>query len=148
MKAAVDSGRPPTALLLGKRRKKWNRWDDKLLLAHYLLTDFEVEGWPIWVDTSERVEFQVKKRNSRSGAAIERVQWQAEKTRANKKGDTPPPFGERLYAVPKTIDGKPLPRKRDWLEEQTAAKTSDTTRVADPDKMAEYRNRKRGRKDD
>ena len=148
MKAAVDSGRPPTALLLGQKRKRWNRWDDKLLLAHYLLSDFEVEGWPVWVDTSTRVEFEVKTRVSRSGAAIERKQWLAEKARANKKGDAPPPFGERLFAVPKTSDGKPLPRKKEWLLEQASKQSGVDARVANPDMVAEYRARRRERGND
>ena len=115
-------------------------------MAHYMLSDYEVEGWPIWVDTSDRVMFEVKKRKSRSGAAIEKAQWSAEKARSKKKGDTPPPFGERMYAVPKTVDGEPLPRKKEWLLEQQRLKDgAPPGGVADPDKMAEYRERRKQR---
>lgn len=113
-------------------------------MAHYLLSDYEVEGWPIWVDTSERVEFLVKKRHSRSGAAIERAQWQKEKAQSTKKNAVPS-FGERFYAVPKTVDGKALPRKKDWVALELAKKSPVDDRVADVDKMAEYRNRHKQR---
>jgi len=113
-------------------------------MAHYMLSDYEVEGWPIWVDNSERVSFEVKKRKSKSGAAIERAQWLAEKAQSKKKGEAPPPFGDRMYAVPKTSDGKPLPRKKDWLVEQQRLKDGAPPEgVADADMMAEYRERRR-----
>lgn len=129
-------------MLLNQRRKKYKRWDDKILLAHYMLTDYEVEGWPIWVDTSARVEFEAKTRKSKSGAAIERAQWLSEKAQSKKKGDSPPPFGVRHYAVPKTLDGKPLPRKKDWL---LAQQGKEPTNVFDADKVAEFRDRRKAK---
>lgn len=133
-------------MLLGQKRRRWNRWDDKLLMAHYMLSDYEVEGWPIWVDNSERVSFDAKKRTSKSGAAIERAQWLAEKAQSKKKGDTAPPFGQRFYAVPKTVDGKPMPRRKEWLEEQQRIKAGEPPGgVADPDMVAEYRARRKNR---
>jgi len=117
-------------------------------MAHYLLSDYEVEGWPIWVDSSERVSFESKKRTSKSSAAIEKAQWLAEKAQSKKKGDAPPPFGQRYYAVPKTVDGKPLPRKKDWLVEQQRLKDGAPPEgVANPELMAEYRERRRGKRD-
>ena len=113
-------------------------------MAHYMLSDYEVEGWPIWVDNSDRVSFEVKKRVSKSGAAIEKAQWLAEKAQSKKKGDAPPPFGQRFYAVPKTVDGEPLPRRKEWLLEQQRLKDGvPPGGVADADMMAEYRERRR-----
>lgn len=119
-----------------------------------MMLDFEVEGWPVWIDQSPRVAFSAKTRKSKSAEALERAQWQEQK-KAEKAKNYVPNFGARYYAVPTTMDGGPMPTKREWIKEQqekieagrmklSSGKVVKT--AADPEKMALYRNKKVPRK--
>ncbi|AGY47151.1 hypothetical protein CN1A_42 [Clavibacter phage CN1A] len=66
-------------------------------------------AYPIWIDRSERVAWDVKSVRSGSRAAVER------KTSGKNFKAAP---GVSFYAVPRSIDGGPLPTKRDYLEAQ------------------------------
>lgn len=138
--------------------KEWTRWDYKIANAHHLLEHYEVEGWPVWLDTSPRVAFDVKERVSRSAAALEKKQFEEQKAlqkRQEKNKDAHAPFGRKFYAVPKTIDGGPMPTKREWLEAQskgdapgTYTKTDGTVvqTAANPEMMREFREKAKARK--
>lgn len=113
MRAAVQSGQPPVAVILNDENHiKWTAWDYKLLKAHYILQDWYRDGIPIWWDESERVAFEVSARTSRSRAAIERAQEKASKAKSQTHG--------RYYVVePRVIGGGELPTREEWMEEQS-----------------------------
>lgn len=158
IEAAISSGRPPASLLLGDYKRTWGEWDDKLVAALAFLNRYEVEGWPVWIEESPRIKFEAKKKTIRSRQAIEKMRWQDEKKRSgDKKGkgrqEKPPAFGVHYYVLPVTTDGGLWPRKAEWLEAQkekteaTEKKLTDGSVVktrSDPDKMAEYRAKRRG----
>ena len=123
MKAAVEAGLPPTAVVFNDpNHKEWTEWDFKLLKAHHLVQDWYRDGIPIWWDESDRVTFDAKARVSKSRAAIERAQESASK---NKK----PSPGRYFIAEPRVMDGGELPTRDEWLEEQ-AVKSG--TKFAEP----------------
>lgn len=144
LKASISYQQPPLKFILeDPEHVVWNMWDVRIANAYQMMLDYQVEGWPVWVDQSERVNFEVKTRKSRSAAALEKAQF-LEQNKAEKAKNYVPPFGKRMYVVPSTVDGGPMPTKREWLEQQ--AGKSRPARVADPEKMAEYRDRHRNRK--
>lgn len=144
LKAARDYQKPPLSFILeDPKHVEWNIWDIKIANAYQMMLDFEVEGWPIWVDQSERVVFEVKTRKSRSAAALEKAQF-LEQKKAEKAKNYVPKFGQRLYAVPKTVDGGPMPTKKDWVLEQS--EKVKTERVADPGMVSKFRERHMNRK--
>jgi len=111
LRAAVDSGQPPTAVIFSDPdHKDWTSWDYKLLKAHYILQDWYRDGIPIWWDESERVAFETKARVSKSRAAIERAQEKAGKNKTTT-------HGRYFVAEPKVIDGGDMPTRDEWLEE-------------------------------
>lgn len=69
------------------------------------------DGIPIYWDRSDRVVFEVETQTSKSRAAIEKKEEKA--AEGNSKN-----YGKSFYAVPKTIDGGPLPTLEEFLEEQ------------------------------
>jgi hypothetical protein len=114
LKAAVEAGLPPTAVVFNDpNHKEWTEWDFKLLKAHHLVQDWYRDGIPIWWDESDRVTFDAKARVSKSRAAIERAQEAASK---NKK----PAPGRYFIAEPRVMDGGELPTRDEWLKEQVA----------------------------
>jgi hypothetical protein len=120
LRAAVDSGQPPTAVIFSDpSHKEWTIWDYRLLKAHYLKEDWYRDGIPIWWDESDRVGFEAKPRISKSRAAIERAQENA--SSGNKKAVP----GRYYIAEPVLIDGDEMPTREEWLEEQKS-KIADT----------------------
>jgi hypothetical protein len=114
LKAAVEAGLPPTAVILNDTsHKEWSEWDFKLLKAHHLVQDWYRDGIPIWWDESDRVTFDAKARVSKSRAAIERAQESAS------KNNKPSP-GRYFIAEPRVMDGGELPTRDEWLDEQAA----------------------------
>lgn len=85
--------------------------DLKLIKAYYLKQQFAQDGYPVWIDRSDRVTFEVKSFVSKSAAAIERRQARdAESEQKN--------YGKRYYAVPVVIDGGEMPTMREYMDEQ------------------------------
>jgi len=116
IRAALDAGVPPTAILLrDPGHTEYDVWDLKLVAAYHIYEDMMVGSIPIYWDRSERVTFDVKSGISKSNAALDRRREQLQ-TRNN--GKTPP--GMFLYAVPRTIDGGPLPTLEEWQAEMAA----------------------------
>jgi hypothetical protein len=87
-------------------------WDLKLIAAYHIYQDLMVGSIPIYWDQSDRVAFDAKTGISKSRAAIERKQDSYD----GKNRKVPP--GTFFYAVPRTIDGDPLPTMAEWLEEK------------------------------
>lgn len=82
-----------------------------MLKAYYFYEMFVREGIPVWWDESQRVNFDVKRKVSRSRAAIDR-----EEERDGKKARVP---GQYYVPEPRTNDGNPdLPTFKEWQEEQ------------------------------
>lgn len=147
------------------KHTEWTKWDVRIANAYQMLLDFEVDGQPIWIDQSPRVNFVLGTRKSKSAAALERAQYNEQK-RADKMGNNyTPKFGEKLYVTPVTIDGGPMPSKREWVKaQQDKSKPSPSTsepvepgkmrlpsgRVVDihpnSEEMELYRNKRRSRK--
>lgn len=86
--------------------------DYKLVKAYYLKQSYMSGNFPVWIDRHPRVKFEVKSFVSNSARALEAKQAQE----ANKTGT--PSYGKQFYAIPKTLDGGPLPTMRDYLEEE------------------------------
>jgi hypothetical protein len=112
LKAAVQSGQPPTAMIFNDpSHKEWTAWDYKLFKAHFLKEDWYRDGIPIWWDESDRVAFDAKPRVSKSRAAIEKAQDKASKAKTQVHG--------RYYiAEPRVIGGGELPTREEWMQEQ------------------------------
>lgn len=70
-------------------------------------------SFPIWIDESDRVTFDVKKKISKSRAALDR-----DEIATSKKKSYKPVPGQYTFAVPRTIDGGPMPSFLEWAEEQ------------------------------
>lgn len=116
LRAAIASGLPPKAVIFSDpTHKEMDEWDFKLLKAYYFLEDYKSNSFPIWWDESDRVVFDVKKKVSKSKAALDRV----EQANSKKKNYKPTP-GQYMYAVPRTTDGGPMPTLEEWSEEQKA----------------------------
>ena len=115
IRAALDAGVPPTAVILrDPGRKEYGVWDLKLVAALRLYDDLMRGSIPVYWDESDRVRFEVKTGLSKSNRAIQMRQERDEK---NKGVETK---GMYYYAVPQTIDGGPLPTREEWLEERMA----------------------------
>lgn len=108
LKVAVQSGLPPRAILLNDPTiKEWAPIDIKLAKAYELRQTYG--DIPPWIDRSDRVQFEARTFVSKSAAAIERKQDQD-----SKKKSRP---GVRYYAVPKVVDGGPMPTMAEYYEE-------------------------------
>lgn len=114
IRAAVDSGRPPLELLLDQPNRPRDKWDGKLIKALYLNEAFDVEGYPIWVEESDAVQFVAKTKTVRSQQVLE-------SRRAKLK---PGAHGVRVYAEAKLLPGRKWPTRREWLD-RNKAKTAD-----------------------
>jgi hypothetical protein len=96
-------------------------WDYRLLKAHYILQEWYRDGIPIWWDESERVNFEVVSRVSKSRAAIERAQDKAGKAKT-------PVHGRYFVAEPHVLGGGEFPTREEWLEEQAKKRGNDKRR--------------------
>lgn len=140
MRAAVDSGHLPLQLLYDDLEKKPTQWDSKLIKALYMMESFEVEGHPIWIEESDRIRFEAKRKKIRSLAAVEAAQ------ETHSKKDHPEK-GIRFVAVAKltSTDAK-WPTRAEWIEKQSKKRKgiveeSADQKVIDRDKAAEERAR-------
>lgn len=106
-------GLPPLAVIgEDPAHKDWTQWDYRLLKAYELYNDMKNnQGFPMYWDRSDRVRFDIESYTSKSKAALDRAEEQASKSKAKN-------HGKILYAVPKTIDGGPLPTLEEFLEDQ------------------------------
>ncbi len=116
MRAAASAKLPPLAFILeDPKHTEYNLWDIRLSVALGVYDDMMRGSIPVYIDESDRVRFEVMKGVSKSRAAIDRREAQDGKSKE-------PNYGVYYYAVPKTIDGKPLPTMEEWLEEKAAKK--------------------------
>lgn len=113
IRAAVEAGLPPKQVIFNDpTHKEYDHWDLILLKTHYFIRDFTVDGVPVWWDSSDRVGFEVKRRISRSKAALDKAQDQD--NGKNKKRV----FGRYYVPEPRVIDGGEFPTFAEWAEEQ------------------------------
>lgn len=116
IRAALDVGQPPTAVILSDpTHKEWDETDYHLVKAYHMKQGFMDGNYPIWIDRSDRVTFEMKSYVSKSSAASERKEEQVSKA-TNKH------YGQRWYPVPVTMDGGPMPTYREWMEEESEKK--------------------------
>lgn len=94
---------------------EYDEFDYKLVKAHFLKKNFMAGDYPVWIDRSDRVSFEVKSFISNSGAAVERKMEQDEKANGNKNK-----YGKRYYAVPVLKYGEDMPTMREYLEQEAA----------------------------
>jgi hypothetical protein len=116
IRAALDAKVPPTAIILrDPDRKEYGSWDLRLAAAFHIYEDLMRGNIPVYWDESDRVAFDVKTGVSKSKAAIQRKEEQVKK----------PVPGQYFYAVPRTIDGGPLPTYEEWIAERKAKQGVD-----------------------
>lgn len=70
---------------------------------------------PVYWDQSDRVTFDVNKGKSKSRAKIQAAERRSQKAAENSPEQLD---GVYFYAVPRTMDGGPLPTYEEWVEEQ------------------------------
>ena len=85
--------------------------DYHLIKAYHMKQGFMDGNYPVWIDRSDRVVFEMQSYTSKSAAASERKQEQIEKSGKNQ-------YGVRWYPVPKVMDGGKMPTYLEWAEEQ------------------------------
>lgn len=134
IRAAIDSGRPPLELLLDEPNRKRSRWDGILIKAIYLQEAYELEGYPIWYEESDAIAFEVRHRDVRSQAVVERAQ------KAESKKDNPTP-GRRFYAVPKLVPGKKWPTRKAWLASKSRGEQAPDDEAVDLKRIEEAEDR-------
>ena len=72
---------------------------------------FTRDGIPVWWDESQRVSFEVKRKTSRSRAALDKAE-------ADDSKKSSPPKGVYYVPTPRTNDGNPeLPTFQEWQDE-------------------------------
>jgi hypothetical protein len=114
IRAALDAKVPPSAIILrDPEHTEYDAWDLKMVAAYHVYNDMMRGSIPIYWDESDRVAFDVKTGVSKSKAALDRKEEQESK----KKGTR---HGVYHYAVPRTIDGGPLPTLEEWAAEKAA----------------------------
>lgn len=114
IRAALDAGVPPTAIILrDPGRKEYGPWDLKLAAAYRIYDDLMRGAVPIYWDESDRVAFDVGIGYSKSRAAMDR----REDLDSQKKDKH---YGRYYYPIPRTIDGGPLPTPEEWATERRA----------------------------
>lgn len=114
IRAALDAKVPPTAIILrDPGRTEYGVWDLKLAAAYHINDEMMRGNVPVYWDESDRVTFDVRRGRSKSRAAIERREEADQKSKNQL-------YGVYYYAVPRTMDGGPLPTLAEWLEEKAA----------------------------
>lgn len=112
IRAAVKAGKPPLMFILeDPTHTEWGKWDMRLAKAFELHEDLLVGGVPLYLDRSERVEFDLKSYTSKSRAVLDRAE---DKARSGKKKN----YGKVFYVVPRTTDGGPLPTLDEFLAQK------------------------------
>lgn len=113
IRAAVEANLPPKQVIFNNpKHVEYDFWDLRLLKAYHFAEDFSRNGVPVWWDESDRVSFEVKRKTSRSKAALDRAEQQ------DSKGDKKPVPGRYYVPVPKSNDGGPLPTFEEWAKAQ------------------------------
>lgn len=135
IQAAVESGRPPLELLLDQPDRKRSKLDGILIKALALEKAYELEGYPIWVEESDRVSFRSKHRDVRSVAVVEKAQ----EAESRKKHPTP---GRRFYAEAVLLPGATWPTRQEWIESRASGKVYADD-VSMPERRAEAEERAR-----
>lgn len=98
---------------------KWTRWDYKLVKALELYDNMLAGGaYPVYIDRSDRVRFEVKSYTSKSKAVLDRAEEKAASSKTKN-------YGKIFYAVPETIDGGPLPTLEEFLDEQAEKRSRE-----------------------
>lgn len=105
-------------ILRNPRHKEYTDWDLRLLVAYYTHDQLLRGSVPVYWDESDRVAFDVKTGISKSRRAISQRE-----ERDSKKGQAQ--HGVYYYAVPRAIDGGPLPTMEEWLAEREAKQGKD-----------------------
>lgn len=113
IRAAVATGLPPLRIIFeDESHTEWTMWDMRLVTALEIYTSMiNGEGVPYHWDKSDRVVFETQVLTSKSLAAVQR----REKKMAEGKSDN---FGKTIIAVPRTVDGGPLPTLQEYQEER------------------------------
>lgn len=132
----MESRIPPTALLLEDTgRTSYTFWDHRLIKALYAKDNWEVEGYPIWVEESRNVSFRAETKIIRSRSAVDRKEKALNKI--HKEGLPP---GMTIYPKAVLKDGESWPRRSDWLAAKAEGRATD---VVDEDKSAKFAQRAR-----
>lgn len=114
IRAAASAGKPPLSFIFeDPRHVEYNVWDVRLSVALGVYDDMMRGSIPVYWDESDRIRFEVEKGVSKSRAALDRREAQEAKSKD-------PNYGVYYYAVPKVIDGGPLPTLQEWLDEKAA----------------------------
>lgn len=112
IRAAVEAKLPPKQVIFeDTSHTEYDFWDLRLIKAYQFAQDFTRDGIPVWWDESDRVNFEVRKKVSRSRAAVGRAEEQDSK---RSKGKVV--HGRYYVPVPKSNDGGPLPTFREFAE--------------------------------
>ncbi|AXC36277.1 tail assembly chaperone [Microbacterium phage Fork] len=136
IRAAIDSGRPPLELILDEPDRKRSKWDGILIKALYLQEAYEVEGYPIWVEDSPSVRFELRHRDIRSLSVVEAAQA------AESKKDNPT-RGRKFYSVPKLLPGHKWPTRKAWLESRSSGGDTEADGAVDMKRVEEAEQRAR-----
>lgn len=137
VKSALSMGMPPLAVLAeDPKRKKYTRWDIRLVRAYHDREHWDVNGYPIWVEESKDVEFKAKKKVIRSKAVVEAAEKAYQKSLHPEKGPAKPGTpGLTFYPTMKVKEGKSYPRFEDWVKTRNGQAAPDPTE----DKLAQRR---------
>lgn len=112
VRAAVKINKPPLAVIFEEPEREWTRWDFRLVKALEIYEDMKTgTGMPMYWDRSDRVRFETESFVSKSKAVLDRAEERASQSKTKN-------YGKVFYAVPKTMDGGPLPTLEEFLVEQ------------------------------
>lgn len=136
IRAAIDSGRPPLELILDEPDRKRSKWDGILIKALYLQEAYELEGYPIWVEESKAVRFELRHRDVRSLSVVEAAQ-------ASESKKDNPTRGRRFYAVPKLLPGHKWPTRKEWLDSRSTGGDTEADGAVDMQRIEEAEQRAR-----
>lgn len=112
----MDSGLSPLGLASNRPDRKRDRWDAQLIKGLYLLESYEVEGFPVWWEESERVGFRAKKKLIRSKQVVDKAQAAAAKSNGENHGII-------HYAEPYLKRGSGWPTMAEWKSKQSQNET-------------------------
>ena len=103
---------PPLGMINRDPDAKWTKWDFKLVTGLELYDNLATgSGFPVYIDQSDRVRFELNSYVSKSKAVLDRAEENASKGTAKNHGKV-------FYVTPETIDGGPLPTLEEYLEEK------------------------------